>query len=71
MHDALQLAQRITEYGLHDLDRAVADYEKQMCPRAIATAEDAEHAKKLWAPDSPNGFLKSIGMEVQTFVMAC
>ncbi|KAI6912620.1 hypothetical protein D0869_04228 [Hortaea werneckii] len=64
MHDALQLAQYITEYGLHDLDRAVAEYEKQMFPRAIATAEDAEQSKNLWAPDSPNGFLRSIGMEV-------
>ncbi|GAB1744734.1 hypothetical protein NU219Hw_g2408t1 [Hortaea werneckii] len=64
INDALQLVQRITEYGLHDLDHAVAEYEKQMFPRAVATAEDAEHAKKLWAPDSPNGFLKSIGMEV-------
>ncbi|RMY80170.1 hypothetical protein D0862_12851 [Hortaea werneckii] len=64
MHDALQLAQCITEHGLPDLDRAVAEYEKQMFPRAIATAEDAEQSKNLWAPDSPNGFLKSIGMEV-------
>ncbi|KAI6912746.1 hypothetical protein KC318_g1923 [Hortaea werneckii] len=64
MHDALQLAQCITEYGLHDLDRAVTEYERQMFPRAIATAEDAEQSKSLWAPDSPNGFLKSIGMEV-------
>lgn len=64
MHDALQLAQCITQYGLHDLDRAVAEYEKKMFPRAIATAEDAEQSKTLWAPDSPNGFLKSIGMKV-------
>ncbi|KAI7487506.1 hypothetical protein KC351_g2606 [Hortaea werneckii] len=64
MHDALQLAQCITEHGLPDLDRAVAEYEKQMFPRAIATAEDAEQSKNLWAPDSPNGFLTSIGMEV-------
>ncbi|KAI6822349.1 hypothetical protein KC340_g9953 [Hortaea werneckii] len=64
MHDALQLAQCVAEYGLHDLDRAVAEYEGQMFPRAIATAEDAEQSKNLWAPDSPNGFLRSIGMEV-------
>ncbi|KAI7228460.1 hypothetical protein KC330_g7903 [Hortaea werneckii] len=64
MHDALQLAQCITQYGLHDLDRAMAEYEKQMYPRAIATAEDAEQSKSLWALDSPNGFLRSIGTEV-------
>ncbi|KAI7270452.1 hypothetical protein KC343_g2324 [Hortaea werneckii] len=64
MHDALQLAQCIAAYGLHDLDRAVAEYEKQMFPRAIATAEDAEQSKNLWAPDSPNGFLRSIGLEI-------
>ncbi|KAI7265382.1 hypothetical protein KC345_g8491 [Hortaea werneckii] len=64
MHDALQLAQCIAAYGLHDFDRAVAEYEKQMFPRAMATADDAEQSKNLWAPDSPNGFLRSIGMEV-------
>ncbi|KAI7478575.1 hypothetical protein KC351_g8094 [Hortaea werneckii] len=64
MHDALQLAQCIAAHGAHDLDGAVAEYEKQMFPRAIATAEDAEQSKNLWAPDSPNGFLSSIGMGV-------
>ena len=64
MHDALQLAQCIAAHGAHDLDGTVAEYGKQMFPRAIATAEDAEQSKNLWAPDSPNGFLSSIGMGV-------
>lgn len=62
MDDSLQLAQQIAEFGLDNLDCAAVEYEKLMFPRALAAAEDAEHSKTLWEPDSPRAFLEAASL---------
>ncbi|KAK4541576.1 hypothetical protein LTR36_007873 [Oleoguttula mirabilis] len=59
MLDSLQLAQQIVQHGLDGLDRAVAEYEKMMLPRAKKHMAAAEQGKLLWAPNAPHEFLKA------------
>ena len=60
MTDSLQLAQQIVKYGLHDLNRAVAEYEKLMFPRGIDVIGRSEKSGELYfAPDAPRGWLKT------------
>lgn len=62
MHDSLQLAQQIIKHGLDDLEGAVAEYEKEMFPRALEHFEDSiQAAEGMFAPDAPLGFLKAMG----------
>ena len=59
MTDSIQLAQQIVKYGMDDLDRAVAEYEKLMFPRGIdLITRSAISGKLLFAPDAPREFLE-------------
>lgn len=61
--DSLELAQQIEAYGLEHLDKAVAEYEKEMFPRAVEHIQESEQtAGFLFAADAPMGFLRSYGM---------
>ena len=57
--DSLQLSQQIVKHGLGSLDRAVAEYEKSMFPRAAELiTSSAETSKHLFALDAPKGLLE-------------
>ncbi|KXS96658.1 hypothetical protein AC579_6329 [Pseudocercospora musae] len=59
MHDSLQLAQKIEEFGLNSLDRAVAEYEKLMLPRAREHVKDGLGTRELmFGQKAPEGFKK-------------
>ncbi|KXT06959.1 hypothetical protein AC578_7243 [Pseudocercospora eumusae] len=59
MHDSLQLAQKIEEFGLDSLDRAVAEYEKLMLPRAREHVKDGLATRELmFGQKAPEGFKK-------------
>ncbi|KIW80229.1 hypothetical protein Z517_06844 [Fonsecaea pedrosoi CBS 271.37] len=58
--DSLELARQIIKYGVNDLDRAVAEYEKLMVPRAIDLITRSHRSGELFfAPDAPRGWLKA------------
>jgi 2-polyprenyl-6-methoxyphenol hydroxylase-like FAD-dependent oxidoreductase len=60
MHDSLQLAQQIINFGAGGLDEAVEEYEKLMLPRAKAMIEDSAMMNEaMFAEDSPAPLLKA------------
>lgn len=62
MFDSLQLAQQIIKHGIDCLDSAVQEYEQQMFPRALETIKEAaDMNESMYGPDSPAGWLKTIG----------
>ena len=59
--DSVQLSQQIIKHGLDDLPGAVADYEKEMFPRAIDLINRSEKSGKLmFADDSPKSWLEAL-----------
>lgn len=59
MHDSLELAQKIEEFGLDSLHRAVAEYEKLMLPRAREHVKDGLGTRELmFGQKAPEGFKK-------------
>ncbi|EME84332.1 uncharacterized protein MYCFIDRAFT_207245 [Pseudocercospora fijiensis CIRAD86] len=59
MHDSLQLARKIEEFGLHSLDRAVVEYEQLMLPRAREHVKDGVGTRELmFGEKAPEGFKK-------------
>ena len=59
MYDSLQLAQQIKHFGVQNLDKAVAEYEKLMLPRARDLVNKSAFINKmLFAPDSPKPWLE-------------
>ncbi|CZT19871.1 related to tetracycline resistance protein from transposon Tn4351/Tn4400 [Ramularia collo-cygni] len=64
LQDSAQLARKIREYGLGNLDQAVREYEQDMFDRGIdLISRSAESGELLFASDAPTRWLQKMGIE--------
>lgn len=73
MYDSLVLANKISEYGITDLSRAVREYEEDMFVRGQQSITDGIQLwEKMAHPDGAEGFCKymkaKVGEEFETLV---
>jgi 2-polyprenyl-6-methoxyphenol hydroxylase-like FAD-dependent oxidoreductase len=57
--DSLELASKIAEHGVDDLDRAVQEYETDMLPRGIAQIVKANAMSESSYGEGPEGLLSA------------
>ncbi len=63
--DGLELAEKIVEHGVDNIEQAVVEYEKAMLPRAKEAIQKGEFMTDvLFGAGAPGSFFKAIGMEV-------
>jgi 2-polyprenyl-6-methoxyphenol hydroxylase-like FAD-dependent oxidoreductase len=58
MQDALELANKIAEYGIENVDRAVREYETDMFPRGKETTDDGWTMANVMFSEDPQAFLQ-------------
>lgn len=61
MADALELSEKIAEYGVEDLDRAVREYEEGMFVRGAKAIEEGLVMGDVMFGEGPEAFLKVLG----------
>ncbi|KAI5923490.1 hypothetical protein F4810DRAFT_208540 [Camillea tinctor] len=61
MTDALELANKIAEHGVENLDRAVREYEEEMFPRAVKLVNLSQAvAGWMWHENNPDEFVRAV-----------
>lgn len=64
LFDSFKLAEQIVKHGPEDVDHAIAEYEREMFPRAISLISRSEaNMHLLYAVDSPQAFLRAAGLD--------
>jgi len=58
MQDALELANKIAEYGIENVDQAVREYETDMFPRGKETIDDGWTMANVMFSEDPQAFLQ-------------
>ncbi|KAK0629654.1 hypothetical protein B0T17DRAFT_589375 [Bombardia bombarda] len=60
MADSLQLALKIVEHGMNNLDQAVREYESGMFPRGIAGIEEGKVMESVMHGEDPGAFIQLV-----------
>lgn len=60
MTDALQLTERIADFGVEGIDQAVREYESDMFPRAVAAIGESTSMAEVMYSEDPEAFVRLI-----------